>query len=170
MSNKHLEKIFVETMKHILDQDDLGKVEGGVEDEHSHSVQFQREDIESSYALAVKKSDYFDALNAIFYKIHSYKWIDDEKFEFAMTNDLEAMGIPFDDIEIAVKGLEKVRKEYPGNEKDVGWPEDLEGIRKVTQEPHNKPVSDNETDTMSGDNEPFSGVGPDNVRPVKNEA
>ena len=174
MANKRLEKMLVETMKSLLDQDDLGRVEGGVEDEHSHNAQFQWEDILDSYALAVKDSnDFFDSINAAFYKVHSYKWLEDGTFEEALVSELESQGIPHEDIEIAVKALEKVRKEYVDgkkNENAVGWPEDMKGIKQVTQEPHNEPVSDTSKDTMSGKNKPYSGAEPDNVRPVKNEA
>lgn len=174
MANEKLEKMLVETMKNILDQDDLGRVEGGVENEHSHHVQFQWEDILDSFALAVKDSnDFYDSLNSAFYKVHSYKFLEDSTFEEALVSELESQGIPHEDIEIAINALEKVRKEYiegRKNENAVGWPEDMAGIKKVTQEPHDKPVSDNEKDTLSGDNEPFSGAEPDNVRPVENEA
>lgn len=171
MSNERLEKMLVETMKNLLDQDDLGRVEDGLKDEHAHHVQFQWEDILNSYALAVKDSDFFDSLNSSFYKVHSYKWLNDDTFEESLVSELESQGIPHKDIEDAVKALEKVRKEYlkGNNENAVGWPEDMEGIKQVTQDPHDEPVSDTDKDTMSGDNEPFSGVEPDNVRPVKNK-
>lgn len=173
MSNERLEKLLVETMKNLLDQDDLGRVEGGADQEHSHNVQFQWEDILDSFALAVKKSDFFNPINSAFYKVHSYKWLNDSTFEEALTSELESQGVPHEDIELSLKALEKVRKEYlkdNKNENGVGWPEDMKGIKQVTQEPHNKPISDLNKETMDGDNKPFSGVGPDNVRPSYNEA
>lgn len=173
MAKERLEKLLVETMKSLLDQDDLGRVDSG--DERSHHVQFRHEDILDSYAIAVKDSEFFDSLNAAFYKVNNYKWIHDSTFEEALTSELESQGIPHDEIAKALEALDKVRTEYLGddpreNENGVGWPENLKDIKKVTQEPHNKPVSDLDKETMSGDNKPFSGVGPDKVRPARNEA
>lgn len=170
MADNKLEKLLVEAMKNLLDQDELGRVDADYE-ERSHHTQFQYEDINRDFALAIKDSDFFNSLTAIFYKIHSYKWIDDTKFEQAMIDDLESMGVPNEEIENALNALDKVRKQYLGNdyskdEADVGWPEDMEGIKQVTQEPHNKPVSDSEKETFSGDNEPYSGSEPDKTRPV----
>lgn len=172
MANEKLEKLLVETMKSLLDQDDLGRVEGGSDDEHAHNTQFQWEDIQDSFALNVKDSDFFESLTSSFRKVHSYKWITDSTFEEALVAELESQGVPHVDIESAVEALDKVRKEYvpDSNENGVGWPEDMEGIRQVTQEPHDKGVSDLDKDTMSGDNEPHSGAEPDNVRPSYNEA
>jgi len=173
MDNPHLEKLLVESMKNLLDQDGLGVVDGGVDEEHVHNVQFQWEDILNSFAIAIKDSDFFDTLNSAFYKVHTYKWINDSTFEEALVSELESQGTPHDEIDAALEALEKVRKEYLSNgenENSVGWPENMKDIKKVTQEPHNKPINDLDKETMSGDNEPYSGVQPDNVRPSHNEA
>jgi len=102
--------------------------------------------VDSICHTGVKDSnDFFDAINAAFYKVHSYKFLEDETFEEALVSELESQGIPHEDIEIAVNALEKVRKEYTSgkkNENAVGWPEDMDGIKQVTQDPHDKPVSD----------------------------
>lgn len=172
MANERLEKMLVETIKSLLDQDDLGRVDHD-DTEHSHNTQFQWEDIQDSFAVNIKDSDFFDAINTAFYKVHTYKWIEDEKFENALVDNLESMGIPHEEIEKAIEALEKVRKEYlkdTGNEAAAGWSDNMEGLKQVTQEPHNKGISDLKKDTMSGDNKPFSGAEPDNVRPSYNEA
>jgi len=173
MDKPRLEKLLVESMKNLLDQDDLGRVEGGSDEEHSHNTQFQWEDIQNSFSVAVRESDFFDSLTSAFYKVHTYKWINDSTFEEALTSELEGQGIPHEEIETALEALDKVRTEYlpdHNNENASGWPEDMEGIKQVTQEPHHNPVNDLDKDTMSGDNEPHTGAEPDNVRPSYNEA
>lgn len=169
MSNAKYEKLLVEAMKNLLDQDELGRVDVDKE-EHAHHTQFQWEDINRDFALAIKDSEFFDSLNSAFYQVHSYKWIDDPKFQAAMTDILDSQGVPNEEIEMAVKALEKVKSEYlddDKHEKDVGWPEDMEGIKKATQEPDNNPVNDLNKETFDGDNKPYSGVEPDNVRPTQ---
>lgn len=171
MDNKRLEKLLVESMKNLLDQDDLGRVEGGVEGEHSHNTQFQWEDILHSFAIAVKDSEFFDSLNSSFYKVHSYKWINDSTFEEALTSELESQGVPHKDINLAMDALDSVRSEYlkdHDNENSVGWAPNLDDIKSATQNPHNNKVSDGET--FDGDNKPYAGVEPNNTRPSYNEA
>lgn len=170
MNNERLEKLLVESIKNILDQDELGRIEGGVEEESSHNTQFQWENILHSYALATKDSDFFDSLNSTFYKIHSYKWINDSTFEEALASDLESQGIPHKDINLALDALDKVRSEYlkDNNENSIGWSEVGE-IRK-TQEPENNPISELDKETFDDNNKPFSGIEPDNTRPSYNEA
>ena len=170
MANKKQEKLLVEAMKNLLDQDDLGRVSVDDQKEHVHNTQFQWEDILRDFALAVKKSEFFDSLNSAFYAVHSYKWIDDDKFEIAMSDILKSQGIPENEIELAIDGLEKVRKQYlkdKGNESAAGWHENLDDIKNVTQNPTNDGVSDFSKETMSGKNKPFSGAEPDDVRPQK---
>jgi len=171
MPDAKLEKLLVEAMKNLLDQDDLGRIDNDYS-ERSHHVQFQWEDINDSFALKVKDSDFFDALNAAFYKIHSYKWIDDTTFDKAFTKELEAQGTPWDDIELGLKALEDVRNKYTkdSNENAVGWAENLDEIERVTQEPKDNAPQEHDKETFSGDNKPYSGVEPqDNTRPRPNE-
>ena len=170
MADPRQEKLLVETMKALLDQDELGIVDSDYE-EKSHHTQFQWEDILRDFALAVKDSDFFDALNAAFYKVHTYKWIEDSTFEEAMISELESMGIPHEDITTAIDGLNKVRKEYIGgdknNENAVGWNKDA---MQVTQDMKNPPITPIGKENMTGDNKPNSGVEPESPRPRYNEA
>lgn len=169
MAKSKQEQLLIETMKVILEQNDLG----GTDPLHSHHVQFQWEDIRDAFALAIKNSDFFDALNAAFYKVHSYKWIEDSTFEESLISDLESMGIPHKEIELALTALDKVRKKFvPGkkNEKAVGWPENMDEINKDMKEPEDTEVTDTKKDTYAGKREPFTGVQPDNTRPIPSEA
>lgn len=172
MADARQEKLLVETMKSLLDQDELGLVTSDYE-EKTHHVQYQWEDILSDFAVAIKDSDFFDALNAAFYKVHVYKWIEDSTFEEALVSELESMGIPHEEITKALDGLEKVRKDYIGgdknNENSVAW-DNIEDLTQVTQDPKNPPITPIGKENMNGDKEPYNGVEPDSTRPNYSEA
>jgi hypothetical protein len=163
MNKAKLEKLLIESLKNILEQNEVG------DNSHSHHVQFQWEDITRDFAIHVKNSSHFDALNAAFYKIHSYKWLEDPSFCEAFESELNSMGTPEEDIKLAFDAIEKLRKEYckETQERDAGWPEELDEMQK---DPENTEVTDTKKETMSGDNEPYEGAEPKNVRPIKNEA
>jgi hypothetical protein len=192
MDKTKMEKLLVEAIGNIL-QDNLGFVEGGVEPEMAHHVQFQHEEIIDKFTVKVADSDFFENLVATFRKIHSYKWLSDPAnhkfygdqdggtygygdhqatFVQAFASDLRNQGVPLEEIDRGIKAIEELQKEYVDgkNEGDVGYPENLGDIKKSIQEPGNEKISDLDKETMSGDNEPYSGAEPDNVRPSKNEA
>lgn len=172
MASKKLEALLVESIKNLLANNELGTI--NEEAEVSHTTQFQWEDILRDFALKIKDLTFFDSINAAFYKIHSYKWLEDDKFEYAFIDELESQGIPHEEIEKAIEALESVRKEYIGknnNENAVGWG-NVEDAIKVSKEfdEEGDHKFNFKKDTMSGKNEPFQGAEPKNVRPVKNEA
>jgi hypothetical protein len=183
MADLKLERLLIEAVGNLLDN--LGFVDNGVE-QTNHNVQFQWEEINDKFAIKVKDSDFFENLTSTFRKIHSYKWIVDpmlhkdhdgnntggdhqSSFLDAFTSDLISQGVPKKDIEIGLKAIGSLQKEY-GKENDVGYPSNLGNIKDMINNPKNKPVSDTKKETMSGDNEPFSGAEPKNVRPVPSKA
>jgi hypothetical protein len=162
MAKTKEETLLIEAMKNLLERNEVGKSDSL----HSHHMQFQWEDIQDEFSLAIKDSDFFESLRAAFYKVHSYKWINDSTFEDALISDLESMGIPHDEIELALNALEKVRKKFiPGkeNESGAGWPEN---IKYINNEFDDTEVTDTSKDTFSGNNKPYTGSEPDNTRPV----
>ena len=196
MPNIKLEKILIEAVGNLLSADNLGFVEDCVDPKGAHHVQFQFEEINDEFALKVKDSNFFENLTSTFRKIHSYKWISEPintqkdprnetyvtypggnhraSFIEAFISDLRSQGVPTEEISKGVEAIEELQKKYGDginkSESDVGYPENLDDIRKSIQNPSNKPVSDFKKDTFSGDNEPFTGIEPKNVRPIPNEA
>lgn len=169
MPKSKQEKLLIESMKNILERNELGKSDPL----HSHMTQFQWEDIQNAFSLAIKNSDFFESLRAAFYKVHSYKWINDSTFEESLISDLESMGIPHDEIQLAIDALDKVRNKFiPGkeNENSIGWPENLSDIRKNVQELGNSEITDTNKDTYDNpNNKPYNSVKPDNTRPTKSK-
>jgi hypothetical protein len=169
MPNNKLENMLLESIKNLLYKNEFN-ISEEKEPEHAHNTQFQWEDINRDFALEIKDSDFFDSLNSVFYNVHSYKWIDDPKFEDAMIDLLHSQGIPKEDIVLSIKALNKVREQYLGKdkeyEKDVGWHQNLKDIENTTKNKSDSEVSDTNKETFSGDNKPFHGVEPDNTRPI----
>lgn len=161
------EKLLVETFKNILELTSITE-EAKKPTEADHNVQFQWEEINDKFALEVKDSDYFVPLTSSFRKVHSIKWLSDNHFGQMISNELKAQGIPQKDIDLAVSAIEKLTKSY--REEDVGFPSNLDKIKKAMDAPNDKPPTKTSKDTFSGENEPFTGIEPKNTRPVKNEA
>ena len=161
------EKLFIETFKNILELDPISEAVKKPT-ENDHNVQFQWEDINDKFALEVKDSDYFVSLTSSFRKIHTIKWLSDSHFGQMMTNELKSQGIPQSDIDIAILAIDKLSKSY--KEEDVGFPNNLDQIKKAMDAPNDKPPTNTSKETFTGENEPFTGIEPKNTRPVKNEA
>jgi len=85
-----------------------------------------------------------------------------------LKNELKSQGIPEKDIKIAEDAVAKLAKSY--KEEDVGFPTNLDKIKKAMEEPGDKPPTNTEKETFTGENEPFTGIEPKNTRPAKNEA
>jgi hypothetical protein len=161
------EKLLLETFKNMLELVPITE-EHKKPSEADHNVQFQWEEINDKFALEAKDSDYFLPLTSSFRKIHSIKWINDNHFGHMLSNELKAQGVPQKDIDIATSAVEKIAKSY--KEEDVGYPSNLDKIKKSMETPNNKPPTPTSKETFSGENEPFTGIEPKNTRPVKNEA
>jgi hypothetical protein len=161
------EKLFIETFKNMLELSPISE-EVKKPSEADHNVQFQWEEINDRFALEVKDSDYFTSLTSAFRKIHSIKWLNDNHFGQMLKNELKAQGIPDKDIELGISAIEKLAKSY--KEEDVGFPTNLDKIRKAMEEPNDNPPTKTSKETFTGENEPFTGIEPKETRPVKNEA
>lgn len=171
MADASLEKMLLEAVKHIINQDDLGITQEGVPPESEHHTQFQWEDINASFAIKMKDSDFFDSLTSTFFKVHASHWICDSSFITQFKSELKAQGVPEEEINKGIEAIVKLNKEYTDsykkNENAVGYP-NMKDMKKVSQEFGNKPVSDGET--FKGDNKPPLGVHPDDARPVPTKA
>lgn len=163
----HSEKLLIETFKNILELTPISE-EAKKPSEADHNTQFQWEEINDRFALEVKDSDYFIPLTSAFRKIHSIKWLNDSHFGQFLKNELKSQGIPEKDIDIGVAAIEKLSKSF--KEEDVGFPANLDKIKKAMEEPSDKPPTKTSKETFSGENEPYTGIEPKNTRPVKNEA
>lgn len=172
MANIKQEKMLIETMKNILKYGNNKKICEDKTKTNDHNTQFQWEDINRDFALKIKNVEFFDTINAAFFKIHSYKWLEDPSFEESIIPELKSQGVPNEEIEIAIKAIESLRKEYlkdNNNENASGWAPNLDDI-KNSSNPKNSEITKQNIDTMSKDNEPFSGAEPKNVRPIKSKA
>ena len=159
--------MLIEAMKNILKYNNIQENKST----NDHNTQFQYEDINRDFALKIKNAEFFDTLNAAFYKIHSYKWLEDPTFEEAIIPELKSQGVPNEEIDMALDAISSLRKEYlknNSNESASGWAPNLDDV--VDSETKDTEVTDQNKETMSGDNEPFSGAEPENVRPVKSKA
>lgn len=129
------EKLLSEAVKNMLQQDaKLGlsyHKPPHEKRESSHFFQYQWESVDDMYQLAISESKFSDSLSAAFYKVHSYKYVDDPSFKIALDAELRSMGIPKEDRELALKSLDKVLKEVKG-ERDAGWNPRLEELVDVT--------------------------------------
>jgi hypothetical protein len=178
-----LEKLFVEITRNIFSDSNVVFEKKEKDKPYENSTQFQWEEINDKFALKVKDSNYFESLTTSFRKVHSYKWIqgctDKHKASFveAFESELRSQGVPMEDVELAKKAIAALSKEYGDgattNEQDAGAVPNLDKVRETTTDhPYEDEVTteldDNrKKETMSGDNEPFFGAEPDNVRPVK---
>lgn len=171
MANASLEKMLLEAVKHIINQDNLGITGEGAPAESEHHTQFQMEDINASFAIKMKDSDFFDSLTSTFFKVHSSHWICDSSFITQFTAELKAQGIPVEEIGKGTKAIEQLAKEYTDggkkNENAVGFP-NMKDMKKVSQEFGNGKTSEGET--FKGNNKPPLGVHPDDARPVPTKA
>jgi hypothetical protein len=138
------EHLLLEAVKNYLRQDaKLGLAyhkPSHEERESSHRLQYQWESINDAYELAVLESRFADSLNAAFYKVHSYKYVNDPTFKLAMDSELRSMGIPNEDRELAQKAHDKVIKEMLGEcgERDAGWNPQMDQIVDVTSNADNR--------------------------------
>ena len=171
MADASLEKMFLEAVKHIIDQDDLGMTKEGAPIEQEHHTQFQMENINASFAVKMKDSDFFDSLTSAFYKVHCNHWICDSGFGKQLGDELRAQGVPEEEINKAKKAVEQLSKEYTDsgdkNENAVGFA-DMAGLKKVSQEFGNEKISDGET--FDKKNGPPTGVEPKHTRPTPSKA
>ena len=171
MADASLEKMLLEAVKHIINQDDLGITGEGAPAESEHHTQFQWEDINASFAIKMKDSDFFDSLTSTFFKVHASHWICDSSFTNQFSSELKSQGVPEEEINKGKKAIEQLKKEYVDsgdkNENAVGYPK-MDDMKKVSQEFGNKPISKGET--FKGDNKPPLGVHPDDARPVPSKA
>lgn len=108
-------------------------------DDESHTAQYLHENIEQQFHLDTADLIHHQSICAAFNKIHSYKYVTDPKFYEAFRNEMQAMAVPKEELEAAIKSWQKVLNEVKGGakknwvERDAGWHPDLEGIIAVSQ-------------------------------------
>lgn len=155
------EKVLLEAVKNLLDQDNLGLPKSDVEKPGSHTFQFQYENINDLFCIKIlKDTSFYDSHNSAFRKVHSYKYLEDPTFEASYASELRSMGIPKSEIELGIETIKKVREEIlkGDNEAKEGWASNLDEVIQTTKEGGNKKSAEQ--------NIPFSGIEPDNTRPV----
>ena len=152
-----LERQLVEAVDSMFHNDPeiLGITRGKPEKETSHFFTFHHEYLRDLFSLKVADSLFFESLTSAFADIHSYKYLDDPLFNESMTKHLTAIGVPRAEIELACNAVHEILKEMrennkTWNEKAMGWHQDLEGIRQVSQD-----FNTNRKHT----NEPYTGGG-----------
>lgn len=175
MSNEKLEKLLAEAVRGYMSSDDamLGldyhnRKPGKLDDsESSHYQWHQWEYIDDSFSEKVVDSPFFESLTSAFFKIHSYKYLDDSTFPLSLEQEFRSMGLPREDCIKAYKAISEILKEHKGNtkcwdehiehskswgERDAGWNPAMKEITDMTRNADNRDPKKSE--------EPFTGGGP----------
>lgn len=109
------ESLLLEAVKNMLD--DRVKLGLSIHDgrkEKSHTVQFDRENIENTMRVKLNdpKISMYDSICGAFFHMHSYKNIDDPSFDLAFRKQMNGMVVPPEEQDLAIKYLDEIRKEY----------------------------------------------------------
>lgn len=101
--------------------------------ETSHFVQSRHQDIECEFRVRANVPDMnlYEAVTAAFYHTHSYRNIDDPKFDEAFMKQMGDI-VPQSDKELALEILYTMRKEIGQDINDFDVVEDLDQMRGVT--------------------------------------
>jgi hypothetical protein len=174
MDKEKIEKLLAEAVRGYMSSDDamLGlsyhdKKPGKLDDkESSHFQWHQWEYIDDSFSEKVVDSPFFESLCAAFFKIHSYKYLDDGSFPLALESELRSMGVPQIECVKAYKAIKEIVEEHKGNsdcwtvyteyskgwgERDAGWNPAMDEIADMTRNADQRePKAD----------DPFTGGGP----------
>ena len=111
--NSH-ESLLLEAITNMLNSvTKLGLDYHGEKEERSHQAQFHIQDCEDEFRIKINKPNitHYDAISAAFFQTHSYKNIDDPAFNLAFRKQMTGMAVPPEQIDLALKYLEALRKE-----------------------------------------------------------
>jgi len=105
-------------------------------------------------------SPFFESVSSAFYDIHSYRFIEDHKFNEALILRLKSIGVPKQQIQIALDTIQetidqikkdrKIPKGEEFDERSAGWHKNLKAIMAASQQFNKKPTERSE---------PYSGGG-----------
>lgn len=146
---KHNEKLFLEAVSNMFsDAAKLGLAYHGDTDERSHYVQYHWQSAEDMYRIKINnpKITHYEAISAAFFHTHSYKNIDDPSFDLAFRKQLTGSAVPPDQIDLALKYLDELRKEldmpvqhsgrridtFSNSAESATGSQNVEGLRQAT--------------------------------------
>jgi len=105
-------------------------------------------------------SPFFESVSSAFYDIHSYKFIEDHKFNEAMILRLRSVGVPKQQIQIALECIQEtidqvkkeceIPKEEEFDERSAGWHHDLKEVMAASQQFNKKPTQRSEPASGGG--------------------
>lgn len=115
---------------HLKQIDAMGEHERGYE--HLHGQ------IDEMFALKTANSVHADALGQAFFKVHSYKYLDDPSFRIAMEKEMLSTGVPAEERKKALDHIDKIISELKAEkkdwaERDAGFSPQLDEIKEVSQ-------------------------------------
>jgi hypothetical protein len=137
------EKALLEAIKSMLHDDselglsfhDKDEIEQQSEE---RAYEYLHNEIDDMFALKAADLIHSDAANQAFHKVHSYKYLDDPKFNVAVEKELVAQGVPAEErvkivgfVDSIIKELQKEKKDWA--EKDFGFNPHLDEIKQVSQ-------------------------------------
>jgi hypothetical protein len=145
-----IEKMLSEAINGLLnDRAELGLAfHNGVE-ETSHFTQFHWNNLEDAFRIKINNPNikHYESLSGAFFQTHSYRNIDDPRFELSFRKQMSGMAVPPQEQELAIKYVEELRNDFDMPVRDTGrrkdnWSasaeestgySDMESLRNVTQ-------------------------------------
>jgi hypothetical protein len=145
------ESLLLEAMKNMLsDKIDLGLGFHGDTEERSHMTQFHWQDVEDMMRVKLNNPaiDHHESISGAFFHTHSYKNIDDPRFDLAFRKQMSGMVVPNNEQELALKYVDEIRNELDmpvrkavppyaphtsSAEQSTGTP-DMDGMRDATEQ------------------------------------
>jgi hypothetical protein len=146
------EKVLLEAIGNMLQQKAKLGLAAHDPEETSHATQFEWEGLDDMFNIKTQDLTFHDAITSAFQMVHSYKYIDDPRFNMAFEKELEARAVPPEEIAKSIDVIQTMRDGLKdGNERSHGWNQDMEGLIDVTT---------NADDRKMNTSEPFTGGGP----------
>jgi hypothetical protein len=145
------EKMLLEAIGNMLQQKAKLGLAAHDPKETSHNTEFEWEGLEDMLNIKTQDLTFHDAITSAFKMVHSYKFIDDPKFNIALEKELESRAVPPNEITKTIDIIQTMRDSLKsGNERSHGWNQDMKGLIDVTTH----------ADETSKASEPFTGGGP----------
>lgn len=141
MSLNKKDRAILESINTMLsDKAQLGLSVHNLEDEklvNERGYEYLHNQLDDQFAHEAADLDHYDTVCALFYKTHTYKYIDDPTFILAMDKDMRMAGVPAIERnrakEIVEKLIDGMKKDDIWAEKDSGWNKNLDELNDITQ-------------------------------------
>jgi len=119
----HNENLLVEAIRNMFDDSaKLGLAYHDEPEERAHQAQFHQEAVENMFRIKANnpKISQYEAITGAFFQTHSYRNIDDPAFTLAFRKQMTGMHVSPDQIDLALKYVDEIRKELKMPEQHSG--------------------------------------------------